>query len=252
MKPYDFILIGGGIVGTATAWKLKQTYPDAEILLVEKELSVAAHQTGHNSGVIHAGVYYAPGSLKADFCKRGAALTLAFCHEHNLPYEQCGKLLVATDKIEFERMGALEERCHQNGIETQRLTEEELKEKEPNITGIGALFVPATGITDYKKITAKMLDLFADLGGEVRCGTRVIGIREIKRSGTIQVDTISKGVSCPLDARHLIVCGGLMAGESVVIMMFQPEWSWEPCSRTSCQSTICGWYPRSPRHRFSD
>jgi len=116
LKNFDFVLIGGGIVGTATAWKLKQRYPDATILLIEKESSVAGHQTGHNSGVIHAGVYYAPGSLKADFCKRGASLTLAFCREHNLPYELCGKLLVATDDTEFNRMAALEERCRQNGI----------------------------------------------------------------------------------------------------------------------------------------
>ena len=211
MKNFDFVLIGGGIVGTATAWELKQRYPDATILLIEKESLVAGHQTGHNSGVIHAGVYYAPGSLKADFCKRGAALTLAFCREHNLPYELCGKLLVATDAVEFERMGALEERCRQNGIETHRLSETELRKKEPNIAGIGALLVPATGITDYKKITAKMLDLFVGLGGEVRCGTRVIGIKEHKDSVHIHVAADNRDGSGTVGAHHLIVCGGLMA-----------------------------------------
>ena len=209
MKSFNFVLIGGGIIGTATAWKLKQRYPDADVLLIEKEPSVAGHQTGHNSGVIHAGVYYAPGSLKADFCKRGATLTLAFCREHNLAYEQCGKLLVATDATEFDRMGSLEERCRQNGIETQRLSETELRKREPNIAGIGALLVPATGITDYKKITAKMRDLFADLGGEVRCGTRVRGINELKDTIHIQVDSGNRNGA--VDAHHLIVCGGLMA-----------------------------------------
>ena len=211
MKNFDFVLIGGGIVGTATAWKLKQRYPDADILLIEKESSVAGHQTGHNSGVIHAGVYYAPGSLKADFCKRGADLTLAFCRENNLPYEQCGKLLVATDSTEFDRMGALEERCRQNGIETQRLSETDLRKREPNIAGIGALLVPATGITDYKKITAKMLDLFAMLGGEVRCGTRVNGIKELKDTVHVQVDAGNRAGVGTIGTQHLIVCGGLMA-----------------------------------------
>jgi L-2-hydroxyglutarate oxidase len=211
LKNFDFVLIGGGIVGTATAWKLKQRYPNADILLIEKEPSVAGHQTGHNSGVIHAGVYYAPGSLKADFCKRGADLTLAFCRENNLPYEQCGKLLVATDSTEFDRMGALEERCRQNGIETQRLSETDLRKREPNIAGIGALLVPATGITDYKKITAKMLDLFAGLGGEVRCGTRVNGIKELKDTVHVQVDAVNRAGVGTIGTQHLIVCGGLMA-----------------------------------------
>ncbi|MFO7495831.1 MAG: FAD-dependent oxidoreductase, partial [Desulfobacterales bacterium] len=116
MKTYDFVLIGGGIVGVSTAWQLQRRFPDAAILLIEKEAGLARHQTGHNSGVIHAGVYYQPGSLKADFCRRGAAQTFAFCREHRLRVEQCGKLLVATDAREVVRMAALEERCRQNRI----------------------------------------------------------------------------------------------------------------------------------------
>lgn len=211
LKNSDFVLIGGGIVGTATALKLKQRYPDADILLIEKESSVAGHQTGHNSGVIHAGVYYAPGSLKADFCKRGASLTLAFCHEHNLPFEQCGKLLVATDSTELDRMETLEDKCRQNGIETHRLSEAELRKKEPNICGVSALFVPATGITDYKRITSKMLDIFTGLGGEVQCGTRVRGIKEYRDTVHIQVETDKRNGGATVAAHHLIVCGGLWA-----------------------------------------
>ena len=160
MDEYDIVLIGGGIVGVSTAWKLKQYYPDASILLIEKESSLSKHQGGHNSGVIHAGVYYNPGGLKAELCKRGAAQTLAFCRKHNLPYEQCGKLLVATNMVEYDRMKALESKCIQNGAEIEQLSEAELKKRELNIKGIAALLVSATGITDYKKITLKMAELF--------------------------------------------------------------------------------------------
>lgn len=205
MAAYDIVLIGGGIVGVATAWQLKKTYPDAGVLLLEKESSLAQHQTGHNSGVIHAGVYYQPGSLKAEFCKRGAAATLAFCTEHGLPVEQCGKLLVATDETELQRMAALEQRCIQNGIEIRRLSEGELKKREPNIVGLGAIFVPATGITDYRRITAKMADLFVGLGGRIDTGVEVETLQESAERVWIRAGNQR------IEARYLLVCGGLMA-----------------------------------------
>jgi L-2-hydroxyglutarate oxidase len=205
LNTYDIAIIGGGIVGVSTAWIIKQRYPDADILLIEKETALAQHQTGHNSGVIHAGVYYQPGSLKADFCKRGAALTIEFCREHGLPYEQCGKLLVATDDKEVERMQALEERCRQNEIETRPVSESELKQMEPNIIGLAAFFVPATGITDYIKITAKIADLFVSLDGEIKLGEAVKHLQESEDQVTIHLaaDTIR--------TRYLVTCGGLMA-----------------------------------------
>jgi len=212
LNDYDIVLIGGGIVGVATAWKLKQSYPDAAILLMEKESSLSQHQTGHNSGVIHAGVYYTPGSLKAEFCKRGAAQTIAFCREHNLPFEQCGKLLVATDRVEYDRMDALESRCIQNGIETERLSETELKKLEPNIKGIAALLVPSTGITDYKKITVKMAERFISMGGEVKFGCEVKALREF--SNALQIYTGSNTVN----AQFIVVCGGLMADRLAKMM----------------------------------
>jgi L-2-hydroxyglutarate oxidase len=205
LETYDFVLVGGGIVGVSTAWQLKKTHPDAGILLLEKESSLAQHQTGHNSGVIHAGVYYQPGSLKAEFCKRGAADTLAFCREHELPVEQCGKLLVATDETELQRMEALERRCVQNGIETRRLSENELRKREPNIIGLGAIFVPATGITDYRAITRKMAELFVSLGGRLRTGVEVSALQESAGRVTIQAGNRR------IEARYLLVCGGLMA-----------------------------------------
>jgi (S)-2-hydroxyglutarate dehydrogenase len=212
LKDYDIVLIGGGIVGVSTAWKLKQSYPDAAILLMEKESTLSQHQTGHNSGVIHAGVYYTPGSLKAELCKRGAALTMVFCREHNLPFEQCGKLLVATDRVEYDRMNALESRCIQNRIETIRLSETELKRLEPNINGIAALLVPSTGITDYKKITSKMAEIFISMGGEVRLGCEVNALRETSHAVEIRTD---RNI---INAEFIVVCGGLMADRLAKMM----------------------------------
>ena len=205
MRYYDLALIGGGIVGIATARALKRRFPEASVLVVEKETVLARHQTGHNSGVIHAGVYYAPGSLKAEFCREGAARTVEFCREHGLPYLECGKLLVATDDAEFERMAALEERCRLNRIEVQRLTADELKQKEPHIRGVGALYVPATGIADYPKITAKMAEEFTAMGGDIQCGTPVTGLRETRDAVRIRIggDTVTAG--------RVIACGGLSA-----------------------------------------
>ncbi len=128
---YDFIVVGGGIVGVSTAWQLKQRYPDSSVLVVEKEAHVAQHQTGHNSGVVHAGVYYQPGSLKADFCKRGLKATIAFCHQHQIPVENCGKLLVATSELEMQRMQSLYQRCLQNGIEVELIDQKQLAALEP-------------------------------------------------------------------------------------------------------------------------
>lgn len=205
MRSYDLAIIGGGIVGVSSAWQLKRRYPDAAIVLIEKEASPAKHQTGHNSGVIHAGVYYQPGSLKADFCKRGAVQTIEFCREYNIPFKQCGKMLVATDALEYDHMAALEGRCIENGIAIERLGEKELHAHEPNITGLSALKVRATGITDYLKITAKMVDLFVSLGGEVRTGCEVDHIEESSQNVRIRTG------SDTIESRYLLACGGLMA-----------------------------------------
>ena len=189
----------------STAWQLQNRFPHKHIMALEKEPHPALHQTGHNSGVIHAGVYYQPGNLKADFCRRGALQTISFCKEHDLPYRQCGKLLVATNRLEYERMAVLEARCIQNGIETRRLSGEELKEREPAVSGIGALFVPATGITDYRKITEKLAGLVANGGGEVRLGAEVKAIHEYSDKVDIFLGHQA------IQSRYVIACGGLMA-----------------------------------------
>lgn len=205
METYDFVVIGGGIVGCSVAWQLLQAEPGARVLLLEKESRTAAHQTGHNSGVIHAGIYYAPGSLKARFCKEGSAATYAFCEAHGIAAERCGKLLVATNDVEVERMQALYARGRQAGLELEWLSQAELREREPRISGVGAFFVKSTGIVDYKLVAAKMAELFGQLGGTVRLDCRVTGIRE--DADHVDIDT-SAG---PLRARKLVVCAGAQA-----------------------------------------
>lgn len=202
---FDYCIIGGGIVGLATAMRLLEGRPGCRLILIEKEDALGRHQTGHNSGVIHAGIYYPPGSLKAELCRKGAEATKAFCAENDIRFETCGKLLVATSDLEMQRMDALYERSKQNTIEVYRVSEEELKEREPNIRGRGALFVPSTGIVSYAEVCQAMGRRIAKLGGDIRLSTRVTGIRE-----TIDaVDVASEGESWR--ARKLVACAGLQS-----------------------------------------
>lgn len=201
----DYLVIGGGIVGLSTAMQLARAYPDATVRVLEKEHSLAAHQSGHNSGVIHAGVYYAPGSLKAQFCRAGVEATVAFCTQHQIPFEQCGKLLVATTTLELSRMDALEERCRANGLDPQRLDAGELKAREPNINGLGALFVRVTGIVDYPAMARAMAGELEAMGGSVEMRCTVTGIAE--GPDLVSVAT-SRGI---FEAEYLVVCGGLQA-----------------------------------------
>ncbi|UXI03476.1 L-2-hydroxyglutarate oxidase [Photobacterium sp. TY1-4] len=206
---YDYLIIGGGIVGVSTAWQLQQRYPDKTIALIEKEAGLSRHQTGHNSGVIHAGVYYAPGSLKAEFCKAGVAATTEFCRQHNIPVENCGKLLVATNPLELERMQALYQRCADNGLDVELLDQAALQQKEPNIEGLGAIFVSTTSIVNYRQVTEKMAQEFTALGGQVLLETAVTGLVETDAEVTVQASR--RGEPVALAGRFLVVCSGLMA-----------------------------------------
>jgi len=206
---YDYVIIGGGIVGLSTAWQLQQRLAQSRILVLEKEAHCASHQTGHNSGVIHAGVYYAPGSLKAQFCKAGNAATIAFCQEHNIPYEQCGKLLVACNEQEYQRMGALFERCQENGLDVHWQEQAALRQREPHIAGIGALYVPTTGIVDYRQVAARMASLFQAAGGEIRLQHTVQSLQET--SEYIQIGASTPTGTQTLQTRFLISCAGLQA-----------------------------------------
>ncbi|MCP4432336.1 MAG: L-2-hydroxyglutarate oxidase [Gammaproteobacteria bacterium] len=206
---YDYVIIGGGIVGISTAWQLQTLNPETSVLLLEKEDRLGQHQTGHNSGVIHAGVYYTPGSLKADFCRRGASATIEFCKTHNIDFEQCGKLLVATDREEYHRMLALAERCRENEIKVELIDANELLEREPMISGVAAIYVPETGIVNYRKIAETMAKLFTEAGGDIRIGHKVTGLTE--NNDHVRVDIHSKAGHLSIKSKFLIACAGLAA-----------------------------------------
>ncbi|MDJ0623497.1 MAG: L-2-hydroxyglutarate oxidase [Desulfocapsaceae bacterium] len=206
---YDYLIIGGGIIGISTAWQLQQRHPQSKILLLEKEEEYATHQTGHNSGVVHAGVYYTPGSLKARLCKAGAIATISFCQQNNIAYERCGKMLVTTNSSELDRMQSLFERCRENEIDVDLVSADELSKREPNIKGLGAIFVHDTAIVDYREVARKMLKHYQDLGGEALNGQFVSGLKETEEG--VQIQTKSKNGNNQYVARYLISCAGLMA-----------------------------------------
>lgn len=202
---YDYCIIGGGIIGLATAHKLLEVDPYASLLLIEKETVLGSHQTGHNSGVIHAGIYYEPGSLKAKMCREGLNSTVDFCEQHGLAYNQCGKLIVATNAVEEDRLDLLHARAHENGLTLPRISAGELHELEPNITGTAALLSAETGIVDYQEIGAKLAGLITAKGAEIVLGLKVERI--IEKPDFVEVGTQRS----TWQAKKLIVCGGLQA-----------------------------------------
>ncbi|HMO06588.1 MAG TPA: L-2-hydroxyglutarate oxidase [Paracoccaceae bacterium] len=213
----DLVVVGGGIVGLATALELQRRQPGAVILLLEKEARTATHQTGRNSGVIHAGVYYAPGSLKARFCREGAAATRAFCDEHGLPHETCGKLIVATAEDELPRMDALFERATANGIAIERIDGDEARRWEPNIAAVGALWSPATGIVDFGSVARRMADRFAAGGGRILTARRVLGGSETAAAVTLST------AGGDIEAAKAVFCAGLHADRMARAMGLSPD-----------------------------
>ena len=201
----DFCIIGGGIVGLASALALLERRPGATLVLLEKESGVARHQTGHNSGVIHSGIYYTPGSLKAQLCKAGALATVGFAQEHGVAHEVCGKLIVATNALELARLGDLHARAAINGIECEAIDAGELARREPAIAGLGALWIPSTGIVDYPALCSAMAARIVALGGRIETRAQVSAIRE---SGTFVEVRAGDRV---WTARQLVACAGLQA-----------------------------------------
>lgn len=213
---YDYVIIGGGIVGISTAWQLKQCLPNKSILVLEKEDALAKHQTGHNSGVVHAGVYYPLGSLKSQFCREGLVATIDFCKRKDIPYSQCGKILIATNELELDRMQTLFDRCKTNDINVEWLDEHQLKLKEPNITGLAGVLVKDTAIVDYPKITKEMARSFEKDGGVIQLGSEVKSITET--SSTVSISVGSQAGEETIQASFLISCSGLMADRLTKMM----------------------------------
>ena len=225
---YNVIIIGGGVVGLGVALEITRRFPHLRLLLLEKEDGVARHQSGHNSGVIHSGVYYKPGSLKARLCVTGAAAMVEFCREHGIPHEVCGKVIVATGTDELPRLEELRRRGEANGLTGLRMIgPEELREIEPHATGIKALVVPSTGITNYAVVCEKYAELISAGGGTVLTSAAATGIKRL--SNEIVVET-SRGA---FSTTAIINCAGLysdrisrMAGDDpgVMIVPFRGEY----------------------------
>ncbi len=198
------IIVGGGIVGLATAYRLVRARPDIEIRVLDKEDRLATHQTGHNSGVLHSGIYYRPGSAKALTCRAGRAAMVEFCVEHDIPHDVSGKVIVATSKAQVGRLDDLEERAAANGVTTRRLDRGELKEREPHCAGIDALHVPDAGIVDYGQVCLTLARLLIDDGVVISTGSEVVGLTE--HPDYVRVD-VANGET--LTADLVVTCGGL-------------------------------------------
>lgn len=225
---YDIVIAGGGIVGLATALNLKTEKPELNILVLEKEDKLSSHQTGNNSGVIHSGIYYKPGSLKAINCIEGYKRLITFCDENQIPYELSGKIIVALNEDEVEKLDVLYQRGLENKLEGLKiLTKEQIKEYEPHCNGIKGVFVPQTGIVNYKLVALKYAENFQKLGGEIKTGERVTAI--VAEEGNVEIKTLNSSYHSTL----FINCAGLfsdklaaMAGQNldVRIIPFRGEY----------------------------
>ena len=203
---HDVAVVGGGILGLAASYRLLQSKPGLKLVLLEKEPSLAAHQTGHNSGVMHAGLYYAPGSRKARLCREGKAELERFAKEHAIPFRRCGKLVVALDENELSGLEAIRERAAANGVQgLEEVGPERIREIEPHAAGLRALWSPETGIVDFRRVALAISDEVRARGGTIRTGARVLGIRRAGRE--IAVET-SEG---EIVSRNVIACAGLQS-----------------------------------------
>ena len=215
---FDITIIGGGIVGLATALELTKRYPQRKLAILEKEDRLAAHQTGHNSGVIHSGIYYKPGSLKAQTCVAGAKAIIAFCQQHDIPYEVCGKVVVATSPAELPRLEELHRRGTANGVEgMEMIGPERLREIEPHATGVRALHVPTTGIIDFPRVAQTYAQLIQEKGGDLRLRHELLGI--VRADGGLVLETSQESIH----SKFMINCGGLHCDRIARLAGAQPD-----------------------------
>ena len=243
MATYDVIVVGAGIVGLASARELLRRRPGIRLAMVDKEQRVGVHQTGHNSGVIHSGIYYAPGSLKARLCVAGARELYAYCEANGIPTERCGKVIVATDESELGRLRDLHERGRANGVEGLELVgPERLRELEPHCAGIRALWSPNTGIVDYSLVTGRYALDVREAGGEIHTGRELRGVR------TLSDRVVLETTGGDLEARHVVTCAGLQsdrvagltggAREPRIVPFRGDYWQLRPQARGLCRNMI--------------
>lgn len=205
MTQCDTLIVGGGIVGLATAYQLSLRYPQQRIVVVEKEATVGEHQTGHNSGVLHSGIYYKPGTLRATNCRAGKAAMERFCSEQGIPFEICGKVIVAVDENELPLLENIFKRGVENGVNCQLIDAERLKEIEPHAAGLRAIHVPEAGIVNYKRVCERLAELIVARGGTILTQTRFLTLR--REGTTLAIATTRED----LQARFLVTCAGLQS-----------------------------------------
>jgi L-2-hydroxyglutarate oxidase len=203
MNQTDIAIIGGGIVGLATAWQIGNRFPNLRVAVLEKEAEVGSHQTGHNSGVLHSGIYYKPGSLRAKNCRSGKAAMEAFCKEHGVAYDICGKVIVAVNEQELPRLDTILERGQQNGVRCEMISRERLCEIEPHTAGIKAIHVPEAGIVNYAAVTRKLAEILEQRGGQVLRQWRVMKMRD-ESDGVAIISSAGE-----IKAKHVVTTGGL-------------------------------------------
>ena len=242
MQPYDVAIIGGGIVGLATAYQLTEQHPQRSLVVLEKEDRLAMHQSGRNSGVIHSGIYYVPGSLKAVNCREGRRRLVDFCERQGVAYEMCGKVIVAVEEAERPRLRALYERGLQNGITCEQIGPEALREREPHVAGVEALYVAEAGIVDFVGVCARLAEIVQERGQAVMTQAQVYAMTP--GAGGVTLET-ARGV---VEARYVVNCAGLYADRvarmsgpapEVKIVPFRGEYyALKPKARPLCRHLI--------------